>query len=301
MGSQLSREEAQAGRDLMSKLVLHLPNGAMRDIRLDRDHITIGRRADNDICLPYPAVSAEHAVIITVLTDSFLQDMGSTNGTLVNGNRINKHFLLDHDAIDVGRVQLVYVMDEAESVAALPPVLAGNEIGTLTEAASDADRTASVDTDPEPTFERDRNDSSDADITPVDDLLEDLMGMDSDSSVAVDMPPTISMVPSTRGRVRRVMEARKDANVGVFVEVINGPNAGQITPMTKREFVFGKSGVTKAVIRREGSDYRLMPVDGNTSASINGRSVAPDGKKLAFGDTIEVAGVKLRFGHRTPL
>jgi predicted component of type VI protein secretion system len=240
-------------------------------------------------------------VIITVLTDSFLQDMGSTNGTLVNGNRINKHFLLDHDAIDVGRVQLVYVMDEAESVAALPAILPGNEVGTLTEAASDADRTASVDTDPEPTFERDRNDSSDADITPVDDLLEDLMGMDSDSSVAVDMPPTISMVPSTRGRVRRVMEARKDANVGVFVEVINGPNAGQITPMTKREFVFGKSGVTKAVIRREGRDYRLMPVDGNTSACINGRSVALNGEKLVFGDTIEVAGVKLRFGHRTPL
>ena len=87
----------------------------------------------------------------------------------------------------------------------------------------------------------------------------------------------------------------------MFVEVINGPNAGQITPMTKREFVFGKAGVTKAVIRREGSDYRLMPIDGNASACINGRPVASDGEKLAFGDTIEVAGVKLRFGHRTPL
>ena len=140
----------------MSKLVLHLPNGTMRDIRLDRDHITIGRRADNDICLPYPAVSAEHAVVITVLTDSFLQDMGSTNGTLVNGNRINKHFLLDHDAIDIGRVQLVYLMDEAESVAALAPAVPGNEIGGVPGAVSDADRTTSVDTDPEPAFERDR-------------------------------------------------------------------------------------------------------------------------------------------------
>lgn len=286
----------------MSKLVLHLPNGTTRDIKLDRDHITIGRRADNDICLPYPAVSAEHAVVITVLTDSFLQDLGSTNGTLVNGNRINKHFLMDHDTIDVGRVQLVYLMDEAESVAALPPVLPVNEVGALTETTpDDDDRTTSVDTDPEPTTERDHNDSSDADLSPVDDLLEDLMDMNTDSSVAVDMPPTISVVPSTRGRSARVKEERRDANAGVFVEVINGPNAGQITPMTKREFVFGKAGITKAMIRREGRDYRLVPIDGNASACINGRPVASDGEKLAFGDTIEVAGVKLRFGHRTPL
>ena len=284
----------------MSKLVLHLPNGTMRDIRLDRDHITIGRRADNDICLPYPAVSAEHAVVITVLTDSFLQDMGSTNGTLVNGNRINKHFLLDHDAIDIGRVQLVYLMDEAESVAALAPAVPGNEIGGAPGALSDADRTTAVDTDPEPAIERDRADSF-AHLSPVDDLLEDLMDMNSDSSVAVDMPPTISVVPSTRGRLRRVREARRDVNAGVFIEVMNGPNAGQITPMTKREFVFGKAGVTKAMIRREGSDYRLVPIDGHASACINGRRIALDGEKLAFGDTIEVAGVKLRFGHRTPL
>src|SRR6185437_10654534 len=157
MGGELPRQEAQAERAVMSKLVLHLPNGTMRDIRLDRDHITIGRRADNDICLPYPAVSAEHAVVITVLTDSFLQDLGSTNGTLVNGNRINKHFLLDHDAIDIGRVQLVYVMDEAESVAALPPSAPGDEINVLTETTSDDDRTTSVDTDPEPATERDHD------------------------------------------------------------------------------------------------------------------------------------------------
>ncbi|HLW16734.1 MAG TPA: FHA domain-containing protein [Actinomycetota bacterium] len=284
----------------MSKLVLHLPNGTVRDIKLDRDHITIGRRADNDICLPYPAVSAEHAVIITVLTDSFLQDLASTNGTLVNGNRINKHFLLDHDAIDIGRVQLVYVMDEAERVAALPPSAPGDEINALTETTSDDDRTTSVDTDPEPATERD-HDSSDADLSPVDDLLEDLMDMNSDSSVAVDMPPTISVVPSLRGRSARVKESQRDVNAGVFVEVINGPNAGQIAPMTKREFVFGKAGVTKAVIRREGRDYRLVPIDSDTSTCINGRPIAPDGEKLAFGDTIEVAGVKLRFGHRTPL
>src|SRR6185437_3547693 len=102
------RPEARSaeGHDV-SKLVLHVPGGGTRDIRLDRDRITIGRRADNDVHLPYPAVSAEHAAIVTVLEDSFLEDLQSTNGTLVNGKRITKHFLRDHDAIDMGRVQLL--------------------------------------------------------------------------------------------------------------------------------------------------------------------------------------------------
>src|SRR6478672_13361980 len=99
----------------MGKLVLHLPNGKTRDIPLDCERLTIGRRADNDLCLPYPPVSAEHAVVVTVLEDSFLQDLDSTNGTLVNGQRINKHFLIDHDEIDIGRVQLVYLAHESES------------------------------------------------------------------------------------------------------------------------------------------------------------------------------------------
>src|SRR5690349_20732124 len=103
----------------MGKLVLHIPNGGMRDIPLDRDRITIGRRADNDVCLPYPAVSAEHAAVVTVLEDSFLEDLQSTNGTLVNGNRVVKHFLRDRDTVDVGRVQLVYLVDNDEVIAPL--------------------------------------------------------------------------------------------------------------------------------------------------------------------------------------
>ena len=97
----------------MSKLVLFLADGRALDIKLDRERMTIGRRPDNDICLPYPAVSGEHAAIVTILDDSFLEDHGSTNGTLVNGRPITKHFLRDRDQIDVGRQRLVYVVDEA--------------------------------------------------------------------------------------------------------------------------------------------------------------------------------------------
>src|ERR1700681_4476095 len=101
----------------MSKLVLHLEDGTTLDIPLDDERITIGRRADNDVCLPNLAVSSEHAVVVTILADSFLEDLGSTNGTLVNGNPIVKHFLRDRDEIDIGRHKFVYCTDESEVIS----------------------------------------------------------------------------------------------------------------------------------------------------------------------------------------
>jgi pSer/pThr/pTyr-binding forkhead associated (FHA) protein len=88
----------------MSKLVLLEAEGKTREIKLNRERITIGRRSDNDVCLPYPAVSSEHAVVLTVLSDSFLEDLDSTNGTLVNGRPIAAHLLRDRDRIEIGRL-----------------------------------------------------------------------------------------------------------------------------------------------------------------------------------------------------
>ncbi len=101
----------------MAKLVLLVPNGTTLDVPLRRERVTIGRRADNDVCLPNLAVSGEHAVVVTILTDSFLEDLGSTNGTLVNGKPIAKHFLRDGDLIDIGRHKLLYFVDDE----AIPP------------------------------------------------------------------------------------------------------------------------------------------------------------------------------------
>src|SRR6266566_4079738 len=102
----------------MAKLVLFLPDGTTLDIPLARERTTIGRRADNDICLPNLAVSGEHAVVVTILDDSFLEDLNSTNGTLVNGNPIAKHFLRDRDQIDIGRHRLVYCLDDDAAIDA---------------------------------------------------------------------------------------------------------------------------------------------------------------------------------------
>ena len=96
----------------MSKLILFLPDDSTLDIPLDRERLTIGRRAGNDVVLPNLAVSGEHAAIVTILADSFLEDLNSTNGTLVNGDPVAKHFLRDRDEIAVGRHKLIYCVED---------------------------------------------------------------------------------------------------------------------------------------------------------------------------------------------
>ena len=87
----------------MAKLVLLVPNGTTLDVPLRRERLTLGRRPDNDVCLPNLAVSGEHAVVMTILSDSFLEDLGSTNGTLVNGEPIQEKELKHEDRITIGQ------------------------------------------------------------------------------------------------------------------------------------------------------------------------------------------------------
>jgi len=110
----------------MGKLVLFLKDATPVEIPLVKERVTIGRRPDNDVCLPYPAVSGEHAAVVTILADSFLEDLGSTNGTLVNGRPVAKHFLRDRDQIDIGRQLIVYLADDG---ARAEPPSAAAELG----------------------------------------------------------------------------------------------------------------------------------------------------------------------------
>jgi pSer/pThr/pTyr-binding forkhead associated (FHA) protein len=93
----------------MAKLILSLDNAVIRELPLDRERITIGRKPHNDVQIDNLAVSGEHAQIVTILNDSFLEDLGSTNGTLVNGNPIKKHVLQNNDVIEIGKYRLRYL------------------------------------------------------------------------------------------------------------------------------------------------------------------------------------------------
>jgi pSer/pThr/pTyr-binding forkhead associated (FHA) protein len=97
----------------MAKLVLSLNGVVQGEYPLNKERMTIGRKPDNDIQVDNLAVSGKHALVITILDDSFLEDLGSTNGTYVNGKLIKKHALRDGDVVGIGKHELKYVNEHA--------------------------------------------------------------------------------------------------------------------------------------------------------------------------------------------
>ena len=87
-------------------------------VPLTKERMTVGRHKHNDIVLNHAAVSGEHAIITTILDDSFLEDLQSTNGTFVNGHRIGKHFLQNKDVIKMAKYHLEFISDGIRPLAA---------------------------------------------------------------------------------------------------------------------------------------------------------------------------------------
>ena len=269
----------------MGKLVLRLPDGSTREFPLERERLTIGRRADNDICLPYPAVSGEHAAVVTILDDSFLEDLGSTNGTTVNGIAITKHFLRDHDTIDIGRHTLVYVsgeftMPEPTSISEPEGTVAVTENGGATIGGDEA-------TVVPRTRER----------TGID-RLSSPGEYAASTGAALDREPEIRAQQATRMAVDLV--AHNDAPAEApTLEVLDGPRAGLVVNIGREEFVLGRLGVQIAAVRRTPEGFRLVQVEGETPPRVNGTALPAEGSLLSIGDEIEVAGTRVLY--RPPL
>ncbi|WP_377702176.1 FHA domain-containing protein [Pseudoduganella sp. UC29_71] len=100
----------------MGKIIISRDGVVEQEIPLSRERMTIGRRSRNDIVLSHPAVSGEHAVITTILDESFLEDLRSTNGTFVNGQRVGKHFLQHQDMIKIAKYRIEYLADGVRPV-----------------------------------------------------------------------------------------------------------------------------------------------------------------------------------------
>jgi hypothetical protein len=278
----------------MSKLVLYLADGTTLDIRLARERITIGRRADNDVCLPYPAVSGEHAAVVTILSDSFLEDLGSTNGTLVNGKPVAKHFLRDLDQIDIGRQKLVYVADDAVQLEPGPQSLGRQEAQLYGERVPPAPPPPSI-VVPEVGPLRNSPEQKSASGSPRTSDIERFVAAEL-SSARPDAAPSTPLPAADPAPV----QAAQPGEPIPAIRVLSGPSAGRELPLDRNEVAVGRVGIQVAAVRRADGEFRLVPVEGAAPPSINGTPVPADGQLLKPGDNFEVAGVRLEMVELPP-
>lgn len=96
----------------MPRLILNHEGAVIREYNLANERTTVGRKPHNDIHLEDPTVSGEHAVFLK-LHHVYVEDMGSTNGVILNGKRITKRQLNHGDVIRIGRHEFKFVDDTA--------------------------------------------------------------------------------------------------------------------------------------------------------------------------------------------
>ena len=93
----------------MPILTLKFRDRSLDDYKLQRGHsLTIGRRKNNDVIIENLAVSGHHAKIDSVADGFVLVDLQSKNGSFVNEQLINSHWLKNGDVISIGKHSLVF-------------------------------------------------------------------------------------------------------------------------------------------------------------------------------------------------
>jgi hypothetical protein len=91
-------------------LVLLTDDEPVKTLPVER-RIRIGRQSDNDLVVVDPGVSRHHAEVINENGSCTLHDLGSTNGTYVNGSVVTEHALRDGDRISLGSTVVEFRRD----------------------------------------------------------------------------------------------------------------------------------------------------------------------------------------------
>jgi uncharacterized RDD family membrane protein YckC len=92
----------------MAKLIVNPTSSSRREIQLSRTLVSIGRDPSNDLVLPDAMVSRRHAVIEYRGSQYYLRDCNSSNGSLVNGDRVSERNLRDGDLVAIGTARLLF-------------------------------------------------------------------------------------------------------------------------------------------------------------------------------------------------
>jgi len=274
----------------LGKLVLFLADGTTLDIPLDHPRVTVGRRPTNDVCLPYPAVSATHAAFLTAPPGVIVvEDLGSTNGTFVNGKSVGRSLLSDGDRIDIGRQQFVYVADAS---AVVPPQPRRRKTDFELDAASrhaDAEAAAGATAAGVSRPVAASGEAPKPRAAPWDGAkrrsVSDVAQANMLDAPATAAEPVEEWTPT----------APSPPPTGPVLRVISGPNEGRVLALTREESLIGRVGLQVVAVRKTEEGFRVSLAEGGAAPRVNANAVPADGLLLAVGDTIEVAGARIEY------
>ncbi|TVO62489.1 FHA domain-containing protein [Denitromonas ohlonensis] len=262
----------------MPKLILSMDGLVLKEIPLNKERTTIGRKPHNDIQIDNLAISGEHAVITAILDDAFLEDRNSTNGTYVNGQPVKKCALQNNDVVELGKYRIKFVVDAVAAsgpltdfvdTAALKPVMADPEV-----------------------------DVSESDVGATNTVVggdDAIAAIDAEATQILDRAGAGVAAERAASPAKAAAPAPSGEGAGGMIQVLSGPNVGRELELTKSLTTLGKPGVQVAVITRRPHGYFITHVEGSTFPVVNGSPLGAQAHHLSDHDIIEIAGVKMEF------
>ncbi len=261
----------------MAKLILSMDGLVLKEIPLSKERTTIGRKAHNDIQIDNLAVSGAHAVIVTILNDSFMEDLGSTNGTLVNGNPVKKHFLQNNDVIELGKYKLKFIQEAGAQPAA---------------AAADFEKTMVL----RPSAMKAAAEQAKA---------AGMGGAQAAQAARQAAIQSVGQAAQTAGIWEKpaaapaAAAAPRPAQPLGAIQLLSGGNAGRELELSKPLTTLGKPGVQIAVLTRRPQGYFITHIEGAQRPTVNGQPIGAAPHALKDHDLVEIAGIKMEFFHKS--
>lgn len=280
---------------MAAKLILSMDGAVLQEYVLGKERMTIGRKPHNDIVIDNLAVSGEHAAVVTILNDSFLEDLDSTNGVMVNGVAVKKHFLQNNDLIEIGKYKLRYLNMQQSQAAA---------------AADDYEKTIVLRTPP----------SAPKVNPPAAPVSHEMTGKFEAETPKPIVPPSVAApAPAQQEGNREAVQQAAGVQVDsaavtaahpaasapqgqpsaavplAAVQILTGPNAGKELELVKNLTTLGKPGVQVVVVTRRPHGYFITHVEGANYPSLNGKTLDAHQHPLSNHDIIDLAGVKMEF------
>lgn len=96
----------------MAKILLKFKDAVIKDLPLEKEATTIGRKSENDIVIDNIGVSGFHAKILKEGESFYIEDLNSLNGTFVDGEKVSKSILNSGDVILIGKHTLEFISEE---------------------------------------------------------------------------------------------------------------------------------------------------------------------------------------------
>lgn len=237
----------------MAKLVIFLEDRVLKEVVLNKDRITLGRRPHNDVVIDNLAVSGEHAVLMREGDGYVVQDLGSTNGSYINGKPIKRAEFKEGDSLDIGKYTLRLLSDNNAS-AFSNSRFANSRFGGSAPVSTRQG------------------------------------GSRFGPSTA---GPSTGGFATSRGSAPSSFSPTKHADVALptfKVKVVNGSAAGAELLLNKPQTTFGQHGVMVVAIQRNPRGYELTQLEGEHRVRVNGAALGLVPAVLTAGDVIELAG-----------